>query len=52
MLMLANNGPIMVVAPTSVCPNWKMELNKFAPSLNVIRLKEAEDRISVINSLV
>jgi SNF2 family DNA or RNA helicase len=51
MLKLASRGPVMVVAPTSVCPNWKMEINRFAPSLNVLRLKESDNREQTIGSL-
>ncbi|KPJ97273.1 MAG: helicase, partial [Desulfobacterales bacterium SG8_35] len=29
------NGPILVVAPTSVCMNWLQEANRFAPTLNM-----------------
>lgn len=29
----AKNGPTLVVAPASVCPNWIKEIKKFAPSL-------------------
>jgi len=32
----ASKGPTLVVAPTSVCPNWQEEANRFAPTLNVI----------------
>jgi len=39
MLHLAENGPIMVVCPASVVPNWGSELQKFAPSLNIVNLK-------------
>ena len=29
------NGPILVVAPTSVCMNWLQEANRFAPTLKM-----------------
>ena len=29
------NGPILVVSPTSVCMNWLHEANRFAPTLNM-----------------
>jgi superfamily II DNA or RNA helicase len=32
------NGPILVVAPTSVCMNWLQEANRFAPTLNMHQL--------------
>ena len=31
----AQNGASLVIAPASVCCNWRRELNKFAPTLNV-----------------
>jgi len=34
-LSLAKDGPTMVVAPTSVCINWEMETNRFAPTLSI-----------------
>ena len=35
-LSKAAAGPILVVAPTSVCGNWQLECQRFAPSLNPI----------------
>ena len=35
-LTMAAQGPSLVVAPTSVCPNWESETLKFAPTLNVV----------------
>jgi len=32
----AGQGPTLVVAPTSVCPNWQEEAKRFAPTLNVL----------------
>lgn len=31
----AAQGPTLVVAPTSVCPNWQEEARRFAPTLRV-----------------
>lgn len=31
----ANEGPSLVIAPTSVCFNWQQEAAKFAPTLNI-----------------
>jgi len=31
----AAQGPTLVVAPTSVCPNWQEEAHRFAPTLKV-----------------
>jgi len=33
-LTKATAGPTLIVAPTSVCPNWISEANRFAPTLN------------------
>jgi superfamily II DNA or RNA helicase len=35
-LSRAEAGPVLVVAPTSVCDNWIRECEQFAPSLNPI----------------
>ncbi|GAW66041.1 helicase SNF2 [Geoanaerobacter pelophilus] len=35
-LSMAEGGPSLVVAPTSVCLNWESEALKFAPTLNPI----------------
>lgn len=32
----AAEGPILIVAPTSVCPNWTDEIARFAPSLQTV----------------
>ena len=32
----AHQGPTLVVAPTSVCPNWQEEANRFAPTFKVV----------------
>jgi len=34
-LHLAQDGPSLVVAPTSVCMNWVLEAQRFAPTLRV-----------------
>jgi superfamily II DNA or RNA helicase len=36
----AGLGPALVVAPTSVCPNWLSETARFAPTLRMAVLKE------------
>lgn len=41
-------GASLVVAPVSVVPNWKRELERFAPSLNVVVLNSADDRATAI----
>jgi len=35
MLLRANGGPALVIAPTSVCGNWIAEARTFAPSLQM-----------------
>ena len=50
MLHLAETGPIMVVCPASVVPNWGSELQKFAPTLNVVNLKPGK-RVDSFSSL-
>ena len=51
MLHRATEGPCLVVAPTSVCPNWAAELLRFAPTLKVHRLGSAGDRANLVEKL-
>ena len=51
MLEQQAHGPCLVVAPTSVCHNWDIELARFAPSLNVHRLSAAHDRAALIQGI-
>jgi len=51
MLELAPSGPVLVVAPTSVCHNWATEIERFAPSLNVHVLREVQDREARVETL-
>jgi SNF2 family DNA or RNA helicase len=44
LLQHAAAGPALVVAPTSVLPNWQAELSRFAPSLNAIVYRGAKRR--------
>ncbi len=46
----ANTGPALVVAPASVCRNWRKESNHFAPTLNPILFGEG-DRKQTIKAL-
>lgn len=48
LLLKKDEGPSLVVAPASVAPNWKTELEKFAPSLNSQILNFAINRQQVI----
>ncbi len=40
LLAKASEGPALVIAPTSVCHNWKLELQHFAPSLQALLFGE------------
>ncbi|MDA8230592.1 MAG: DEAD/DEAH box helicase [Magnetospirillum sp.] len=51
MMTKAAEGPVLVVAPTSVCGNWETELSRFAPSLKALRLAETGDRGETLKSL-
>ena len=44
MVSLGSKGPSLVVAPTSVCPNWISEAARFAPTLNVKELRHGDRR--------
>src|SRR5205814_560494 len=41
-LTRVNEGPTLVVAPTSVCANWLSEAARFAPSLRVAEYAGSE----------
>ncbi len=51
MLDRAAEGPCLVVAPTSVCPNWETEIARFAPTLHTHRLSATGDRAALIAGL-
>ncbi|MBQ7606925.1 MAG: DEAD/DEAH box helicase [Desulfovibrionaceae bacterium] len=51
MIREAQKGPCLIIAPTSVCPNWVEELNRFAPALQVVRLRDATDRKAMIDEM-
>ena len=40
----ASAAPFLIVAPTSVVPNWVAEADKFAPSLRVVPVTETQAR--------
>ncbi len=48
LLLKKEEGPSLVVAPASVAPNWKIEMEKFAPTLNVQILNFAANRQKTI----
>ncbi|MDR0338112.1 MAG: DEAD/DEAH box helicase [Planctomycetaceae bacterium] len=39
LLLRADQGPALVVAPTSVCFNWERETKRFAPTLEIKRIQ-------------
>lgn len=49
-LKLADKGPSLVVAPTSVSTNWQSEVRRFTPTLNV-KLFSGKNRKEVIEGL-
>ncbi|MBV8870092.1 MAG: DEAD/DEAH box helicase [Acetobacteraceae bacterium] len=51
MLDRAEAGPCLVVAPTSVCPNWEAEVARFAPTLATHRLSATGDRAALVAGL-
>ncbi|MDQ2803196.1 MAG: DEAD/DEAH box helicase [Pseudomonadota bacterium] len=51
MLDRAEQGPCLVVAPTSVCANWEAEVARFAPTLTTHRLSAASDRAALVAGL-
>lgn len=50
LLHKSKSGPSLVVAPASVLPNWIREINRFAPSLNVINLAPVGERSQRLSS--
>lgn len=50
LLYRSEEGPALVVAPTSVCNNWREEAERFTPTLNVKMFSE-EDRDTVTEDL-
>jgi SNF2 family DNA or RNA helicase len=47
----AADGPALVVAPTSVAPNWEAEITRFAPSLTPHRFAAATDRAALVAAM-
>lgn len=45
MLTRAANGPILAIAPTSVCMNWMSEAQRFAPTLNPIQFGSGKRQV-------
>ena len=44
LLEQSKNGPSLIIAPASVVPNWRNELQRFAPTLNLTILNQSKDR--------
>lgn len=51
MLQKADEGPILVVAPTSVVLNWQSELKKFAPLLRTVVLNQSVSKAKAIEKI-
>ena len=47
----AQDGPTLVIAPTSVCMNWELEAARFAPTLKLYSLSGASDRQKTVRAL-
>lgn len=48
LLSKSQEGPSLIVAPASVIPNWKNELSRFSPSLNVTVFNTVPDRQAAV----
>ena len=48
-LTKAAAGPTLIVAPTSVCPNWLSETRRFAPTLNPFYLGSGDRALAMQN---
>jgi len=51
LLHRAQLGPALVVAPTSVCFNWREEAARFAPNLKILLYSEMENRTAKLKRL-
>lgn len=54
MLLRANEGPSLVIAPTSVCFNWQQEAFKFSPTLRIRMFADAatsDERLALLKDL-
>lgn len=48
LLLKAAQGPALVVAPSSVVPNWLSEIERFAPTLKATVLNKVADRAELL----
>ena len=46
-LLRAQDGPTLVIAPTSVCMNWELEATRFAPTLKIHSLSGTDREATV-----
>lgn len=46
----ADKGPILIIAPTSVCYNWQLEMQRFTPTL-AIKLFDSQNKANRIDNL-
>lgn len=46
-LLRAQDGPTLVIAPTSVCMNWELESTRFAPTLKIHSLSGTDREATV-----
>ena len=51
LLSRASEGPSLVLAPTSVVPNWESEIRKFAPSLRPLLVNNVKDRATLVQNV-
>lgn len=50
LLERGGKGPSLVIAPTSVCPNWISEVRKFAPALRPMLLDSQNETETVVDA--
>jgi superfamily II DNA or RNA helicase len=51
LLAEAAKGPSLVISPTSVCHNWVLEAQRFAPDLRTHQLSAVSDRPALVERL-
>ena len=51
LLEQAQSGPSLIVVPASLVPNWRNELSRFAPTLNVFVLNDEVNREQAIEQI-
>ena len=51
LLERGGGGPALVIAPTSVCPNWETEARRFAPTMKFHRLGSSPKRKELIERM-